>query len=68
MLKLGDGTDESHRRVQRALDELWRFTAELFAADDVDRALAGAGVAPDLAALRAAVGVARARRRSSARR
>ena len=52
MLKLGDGTDESHRRVQTALDELWRFTAELFAADDVDRAMLDAGVAPDLAALR----------------
>src|SRR4051812_37128838 len=36
MLKLGDGTDESHRRAQRAVDELWRFTGELFAADDID--------------------------------
>ena len=51
MLKLGDGTDESHRRVQRALDELWRFTAELFAADDIDHAMQAAGVAPDLAQL-----------------
>jgi ring-1,2-phenylacetyl-CoA epoxidase subunit PaaC len=51
MLKLGDGTDESHRRVQRALDELWRFTPELFAADEIDRAMQDAGVAPDLAAL-----------------
>lgn len=52
MLKLGDGTDESHRRVQRALDELWRYTGELFAPDDVDRAMQEAGVAPDLAALK----------------
>jgi ring-1,2-phenylacetyl-CoA epoxidase subunit PaaC len=51
MLKLGDGTDESHRRVQKALDELWRFTAELFAADAVDRELHATGVAPDLSAL-----------------
>jgi ring-1,2-phenylacetyl-CoA epoxidase subunit PaaC len=51
MLKLGDGTDESHRRVQKALDDLWRFTGELFAADDIDRELRDAGVAPDLAAL-----------------
>jgi ring-1,2-phenylacetyl-CoA epoxidase subunit PaaC len=51
MLKLGDGTDESHRRVQKALDELWRFTPELFAADAIDRELHGTGVAPDLAAL-----------------
>ncbi len=52
ILKLGDGTDESHRRVQRAVDELWRFTGELFAADDVEREMRDAGVAPDLAALR----------------
>lgn len=51
MLKFGDGTEESHRRVQRALDDLWRFTPELFAADDVDRALLHAGVAPDLSQL-----------------
>ena len=52
MLKLGDGTDESHRRVQRALDELWRFTPELFVADDVAARLAAQGVGPDLPALR----------------
>ena len=52
MLKLGDGTAESHRRVQTAVDELWRFTGELFAADDVDRAMRDAGVGPDLAALK----------------
>jgi len=52
MLKLGDGTDESHRRVQRALDELWRFTPELFAMDDVDAELVHAGIAPDLAELK----------------
>jgi ring-1,2-phenylacetyl-CoA epoxidase subunit PaaC len=53
MLKLGDGTDESHRRVQQALDGLWRFTSELFAADSIDREMQEAGVAPDLAALEA---------------
>ena len=53
MLKLGDGTEESHRRVQRALDELWRFTPELFVADGVAARLAVQGIAPDLPALRA---------------
>jgi ring-1,2-phenylacetyl-CoA epoxidase subunit PaaC len=53
MLKLGDGTEESHRRAQRALDELWRFTPELFVADDVAARLAARGVAPDLPTLRA---------------
>ena len=52
MLKLGDGTGESHRRVQTAVDELWRFTGELFAPDDVDRAMQEAGIGPDLVALR----------------
>ena len=52
ILKLGDGTDESHRRVQRALDELWRFTPELFAPDDVAARLAAQGVGPDLPTLR----------------
>ena len=52
MLKLGDGTDESHRRVQRALDSMWRFTPELFASDDIDRAMLDAEVAPDLAELK----------------
>jgi ring-1,2-phenylacetyl-CoA epoxidase subunit PaaC len=51
VVKLGDGTEESHDRAQSALDELWRFTGELFASDDIDRELVTAGVVPDLAAL-----------------
>jgi ring-1,2-phenylacetyl-CoA epoxidase subunit PaaC len=51
MIKLGDGTEESHDRVQSALDDLWRFTGELFAMDDTDRTLVTARVAPDLASL-----------------
>ena len=52
MLKLGDGTDESRRRVQAALDALWRVSSELFAADEVDAELAATGIVPDLAALK----------------
>lgn len=52
MLKLGDGTAESHHRVQTAVDDLWRFTGELFAPDDIDRAMQQAGVGADLTALR----------------
>jgi ring-1,2-phenylacetyl-CoA epoxidase subunit PaaC len=52
MLKLGDGTEESHVRAQHALDELWRFTGELFDADDVERRLVDAGLAADGSALR----------------
>lgn len=51
VLKLGDGTEESHARAQRALDELWRYTGELFMTDDVDAALVAAGLAPDVAPL-----------------
>lgn len=51
MVRLGDGTEESHRRVQDALNDLWRFTTEFFAADEVDNSLAAAGIAPDLATL-----------------
>ncbi len=53
LLRLGDGTDESHHRVQASVDKLWRFTGELFAEDEVDRAVAAEFGAPDLAALAA---------------
>jgi ring-1,2-phenylacetyl-CoA epoxidase subunit PaaC len=52
VVRLGDGTEESHRRAQAAVDELWRFTAELFEADEVEDALVATGVAADPAALR----------------
>ncbi|MDQ3995434.1 MAG: phenylacetate-CoA oxygenase subunit PaaC, partial [Gemmatimonadota bacterium] len=51
VIKLGDGTAESHARAQSALDDLWRYAGELFSPDDVDRRLAAAGFAPDLGAL-----------------
>jgi ring-1,2-phenylacetyl-CoA epoxidase subunit PaaC len=53
MLKLGDGTAESHQRVQAAVDDLWRFTGELFEVDDIERALVADGIAVDRAELRA---------------
>ncbi|HEY8166009.1 MAG TPA: 1,2-phenylacetyl-CoA epoxidase subunit PaaC [Gemmatimonadaceae bacterium] len=49
--RLGDGTDESHQRAQRALDELWRFIPELFRMDDVDQELIKAGNAADLSTI-----------------
>ena len=51
VVRLGDGTEESHRACQSALDALWRFTRELFAADEIDAAMAARGVAPELADL-----------------
>lgn len=52
MLKLGDGTEESHARAQRALDELWRYTPELVDHDEVDAAVAEHGIAVDHEAIR----------------
>lgn len=52
VIKLGDGTEESRARAQKALDELWRFTGELFEADAVDSAVAALGVTLDLAAVK----------------
>jgi ring-1,2-phenylacetyl-CoA epoxidase subunit PaaC len=51
-IRLGDGTQESHRRAQDALDELWPYTSEMFESDDVERALIEMGVAVDRAAIR----------------
>lgn len=52
VLRLGDGTEESHGRMQRAMDELWPWTGELAWQDAVDADLRKTGVAPDLEALK----------------
>jgi ring-1,2-phenylacetyl-CoA epoxidase subunit PaaC len=52
LIRLGDGTPESHERVQQALDRLWPFTNELFDGDDVERAAAAAGIGPAPESLR----------------
>lgn len=36
LVRLGDGTEESHNRVQQSLDDLWKYTGEMFAPDDFD--------------------------------
>jgi ring-1,2-phenylacetyl-CoA epoxidase subunit PaaC len=51
MLKLGDGTNESHARLQSAVDELWRYTGELFLTDDLERTLVASGIAVDSSSL-----------------
>ncbi len=53
VVRMGDGTEESHARAQSALDALWRFTGELFERDAVDEAVAAQGVVTDADALRA---------------
>ncbi|RJF66762.1 1,2-phenylacetyl-CoA epoxidase subunit PaaC [Rhodopseudomonas palustris] len=52
MIRLGDGTAESHRRAQDAVDALWAFAGELFDADDGEQRLIASGVAVDPASLR----------------
>jgi ring-1,2-phenylacetyl-CoA epoxidase subunit PaaC len=54
LVRLGDGTADSHARVQSALDCLWPYTVELFAEDDLDRMMADQGVAPRLSDVQAA--------------
>lgn len=54
LVRLGDGSAESHRRMQQSADQLWMYTGELFAADAIDTAMTQQGIAPDLAQLREA--------------
>jgi ring-1,2-phenylacetyl-CoA epoxidase subunit PaaC len=54
VIRLGDGTEESRRRTEAALDELWPWTGELFEQDAAERALVEAGIAVDRAALKPA--------------
>jgi len=48
LVRLGDGTEESHDRMQKAVNELWKYTGELFEMDGTDEALMAKGIAPDL--------------------
>jgi ring-1,2-phenylacetyl-CoA epoxidase subunit PaaC len=54
LVRLGDGTETSRALVQSALERLWPYTVELFAEDDLDRAMAERGAAPRLANVHAA--------------
>ena len=48
LLRLGDGTVESHARVQESLDQLWQFTGEMFVPDELDDAMRAACNGPHL--------------------
>jgi ring-1,2-phenylacetyl-CoA epoxidase subunit PaaC len=54
LVRLGDGTAESRARVQAALGRLWPYTVELCEEDGLDCEMAGRGIAPRLAEVRAA--------------
>lgn len=48
VIRLGDGTDESNRRIQKAIDDLWCYTGELYKPDSVDEAMWGERIGLDL--------------------
>ena len=48
VIRLGDGTEESHRRMLKAIEELWAYTGELFEAADYEKDLQQEGIAADL--------------------
>ena len=52
MLRLGDGTEESHRRLQDAVEDIWRFSGELFVPDNLDQTLVAERIGVDLEVLR----------------
>ena len=52
VIRLGDGTEESQRRMQTAVDALWSYTGELFEMDEMDRSARERGLGPDWGALR----------------
>ncbi len=53
LIRLGDGTEESHRRVQQSIDDLWAYTGELFTMTEAEKLLLEDGVSVDVAALKA---------------
>ncbi len=54
VVRLGDGTPDSHAKTQAAANELWMYTGEMFNYDAIDNAMVEQGVAPDADGLRAA--------------
>ncbi len=48
VVRLGDGTDESHARILTAINDLWMYTGELFTMNETDKVMFQQGIAPDL--------------------
>ncbi len=47
-LRLGDGTEESHKKIQESFNDLWSYTGDLFVEDESDAVIVAAGIGPDL--------------------
>jgi ring-1,2-phenylacetyl-CoA epoxidase subunit PaaC len=54
VLRLGDGTEESHRRMQAGLERMWPYADEMFATDELEQSLVADGIAVDASSLRPA--------------
>jgi ring-1,2-phenylacetyl-CoA epoxidase subunit PaaC len=52
IVRMGDGTPDSHDRAQKAVNQLWRFTAEMFEADAIDREMGSSGIGADVEAIK----------------
>ncbi|MBV8215980.1 MAG: phenylacetate-CoA oxygenase subunit PaaC [Verrucomicrobia bacterium] len=52
VIRLGDGTDESNRRMQKAIDDLWGYTGELLTSDAIDDTICAERIGPDLTKIR----------------
>lgn len=48
IIRLGDGTEESHQRIQKSIDDLWEWTGELFTKDDIDLYAENQNIGPNL--------------------
>ena len=53
-VRLGDGTAESHQRMQKAIDDLWCYTGELYTADSIDAGILTDWAGPDMSKLKTA--------------
>ena len=54
LIRLGDGTEESHKRMQDAVDYLWSYSGEMMTANDTDKAMLAEGIGADLAKIKTA--------------
>ncbi len=51
-IRLGDGTEESHARMQKAIDHLWPYTGEIFIMNDIEKWASELGIGPDITSLK----------------
>jgi ring-1,2-phenylacetyl-CoA epoxidase subunit PaaC len=52
VIRLGDGTEESHQKAQKSLNDLWEWTGEMFTMDGLERRMVEQGIGVDVAALK----------------